>query len=93
MLNPAHLALAALAGHDTLPVLGKALVRLVFTGSEVVTAGIPQPGEVRDTFGPQLAGVVEMLGGICAGETKIGDSYAEWLAALEDTDPAEASAK
>lgn len=93
VLNPAHLALAALAGHDTLPVLGKAVVRLVFTGSEVVTAGIPRPGEVRDTFGPQLAGVVEMLGGICAGETKIGDSYAEWLTALEDTDPeAEAGA-
>ncbi|MDP9983416.1 molybdopterin molybdotransferase [Pseudarthrobacter oxydans] len=88
VLNPAHLALAALAGHDTLPVLGKPVVRLVFTGSEVVTAGIPRPGEVRDTFGPQLAGVVEMLGGICAGETKIGDSYAEWLTALEDTDPA-----
>ncbi|MEO3932161.1 molybdopterin molybdotransferase MoeA [Micrococcaceae bacterium Sec7.4] len=87
VLNPAHLALAALAGHDSLPVLGKAVVRLVFTGSEVVTAGIPQPGEVRDTFGPQLAGVVEMLGGSCAGETKIGDSYEEWLAALEDTDP------
>ena len=66
----------------------KPLVRLVFTGSEVVAAGIPQPGEVRDTFGPQLAGVVEMLGGICAGEAKIGDSYAEWLAALEDTEPA-----
>ena len=89
VLNPAHLALAALAGHDALPVLGKALVRLVFTGAEVVTGGIPQPGEVRDTFGPQLAAVVEMLGGICAGETKIGDSYAEWLAALEDTEPAE----
>ncbi|KQN94715.1 molybdopterin molybdotransferase MoeA [Arthrobacter sp. Leaf69] len=88
LLNPAHLALAALAGHDTLPVLGKALVRLVFTGSEVVTAGVPQPGEVRDTFGPQLAGVVDMLGGICTGETKIGDSYAEWLTALEDADPA-----
>ncbi|MGO4191272.1 molybdopterin-binding protein [Arthrobacter sp. YAF17] len=89
LLNPAHLALAALAGHDALPVQGKALVRLVFTGSEVVAAGIPRPGEVRDTFGPQLAAVVEMLGGICAGETKIGDSYAEWLAALEDTEPAE----
>ena len=89
VLNPAHLALAALAGHDALPVLGRAVVRLVFTGSEVVTAGIPQPGKVRDTFGPQLAAVVEMLGGICAGETKIGDSYAEWLAALEDTEPTE----
>lgn len=88
LLNPAHLALAALAGHDTLPVLGKPLVRLVFTGSEVVATGIPQPGKVRDTFGPQLAAVVEMLGGICSSEVKVGDSYAEWLAALEDNEPA-----
>ena len=87
LLNPAHLALAALAGYDTLPVLGKAVVRLVLTGSEVVSAGLPEPGEVRDTFGPQLAGVVAMLGGICTEEVKIGDSYAEWLAALEDTEP------
>ena len=28
-----------------------------------------------------------MLGGICTGEIKIGDSYDEWLAALEDTGP------
>ena len=88
VLNPAHLALAALAGSDALPVLGKAVVRLVFTGSEVVTSGIPAPGQVRDTFGPQLAAVVGMLGGICTEEVKVGDTYAEWLAALEDTDPA-----
>ncbi|MGO4806270.1 molybdopterin molybdotransferase MoeA [Arthrobacter sp. 2MCAF15] len=88
VLNPAHLALAALAGHDALPVLGKAVVRLVFTGSEVVQSGRPAPGEVRDTFGPQLAAVVGMLGGICTEEVKVGDSYAEWLAALEDSNPA-----
>jgi molybdopterin molybdotransferase len=88
LLNPAHLALAALAGHDALPVLGKAVVRLVLTGSEVVSSGLPGPGAVRDTFGPQLAGVVGMLGGICTEELKIGDSYADWLAALEDTEPA-----
>ncbi|MDQ0822624.1 molybdopterin molybdotransferase [Arthrobacter sp. V4I6] len=92
VLNPAHLALAALAGHDTLSVLGKPVVRLVLTGSEVVPAGVPQPGEVRDTFGPQLAGVVEMLGGICSGEAKIGDSYSEWLSALEDQEPADPEA-
>lgn len=90
VLNPAHLALAALAGHDALPVLGKAVVRLVFTGAEVVSTGVPAPGEVRDTFGPQLAAVVEMLGGICAGETKIGDDDADWLAALEDTEAPDA---
>lgn len=92
VLNPAHVALAALAGHDTLPVLGKPVVRLVLTGAEVVTAGLPQPGQVRDTFGPQLAAVIGMLGGICSGEVKIGDSYPEWLAALEDNEPDAAAA-
>ncbi|BCW69778.1 molybdopterin molybdotransferase MoeA [Arthrobacter sp. NicSoilB8] len=91
VLNPAHLALAALAGLDMLPVLGKAVVRLVFTGSEVVTSGTPAPGQVRDTFGPQLAAVVDMLGGICTEELKIGDTYAEWLAALEDNEPVTAA--
>lgn len=93
VLNPAHLALAALAGQDELPVLGKPVVRLVLTGAEVVSTGVPAAGEVRDTFGPQLAAVVEMLGGVCAGEVKIGDRDEEWLAALEDTnDPAASNA-
>ncbi len=92
-LNPAHLALSALAGYDTLQVRGKPVVRLLLTGSEVVTAGLPAPGKVRDTFGPQLGAVVEMLGGICAGQEKIGDDYEEWLAALEDVAPAEGSGR
>ncbi|MCU1518395.1 MAG: molybdenum cofactor biosynthesis protein MoaA [Pseudarthrobacter sp.] len=83
-LNPAHLAVAALAGYDDLLVQGKPVVKLLLTGSEVVTHGLPAPGQVRDTFGPQLAAVVDMLGGIPAGQEKIGDSYEEWLAALED---------
>ena len=86
-LNPAHLALAALAGYDEVPVQGKPVVRLVLTGSEVVDQGTPAPGQVRDTFGPQLPDVVAMLGGIAAGQQRIGDSYTEWLAALEDVLP------
>ena len=87
VLNPAHLALAALAGHDSLHVLGKPLVKLLLTGAEVVAKGLPAPGQVRDTFGPQLGSVVAMLGGICAAQVKIGDDYADWLAALEDSVP------
>lgn len=87
LLTPAHLALAALAGHDELPVQGKPVVRLLLTGTEVVTQGIPAPGQVRDTYGPQLPAVVGMLGGIAAGQQRIGDSYQEWLAALEDSVP------
>lgn len=87
VLNPAHLALAALAGYDELVVQGKPLVRLLLTGSEVVGRGVPVPGQVRDTFGPQLPAVVGMLGGIPGGQQRIGDSYAEWLGALEDVVP------
>ena len=87
VLNPAHLALAALAGYDELVVQGKPMVRLLLTGSEVVGHGVPVPGQVRDTFGPQLPAVVGMLGGIPGGQQRIGDSYAEWLGALEDVVP------
>ncbi len=81
-LNPGHVALAAVAGHDHLQVRGKPLVGIVLTGSEVVTAGVPEPGHVRDAFGPQLGLVISLLGGTPAGSVRIGDSYGEWLTAL-----------
>ncbi|MBN9130964.1 MAG: molybdopterin molybdenumtransferase MoeA [Paenarthrobacter ureafaciens] len=87
VLNPAHLALAALAGLDEVEVLGKPLVRFLLTGSEVVDQGMPGPGQVRDTFGPQLGGVVELLGGIAGEQVRVGDSYEDWLAALQDVEP------
>jgi molybdopterin molybdotransferase len=87
VLNPVHLAVAALAGCDELVVLGKPLVKFLFTGSEVVTEGVPVPGQVRDTFGPQLGAVVELLGGIRGGEARVGDSYEAWLEALREGEP------
>jgi len=86
VLNPAHLAVAALAGLDELTVLGKPLVKFLYTGSEVVTEGVPVPGQVRDTFGPQLGAVVELLGGIRGGQARAGDSYEEWLDALREAE-------
>lgn len=82
ILNPAHIALAAVAGHDHVRVQRKPRVAVVLTGSEVVTSGEPAPGQVRDTFGPQLATVISQLGGEPAGRHRIGDSYDEWLDAL-----------
>lgn len=83
LLNPAHLALAAVAGHDQLQVQRKPRVAVVMTGSEVVTSGDPAPGQVRDAFGPQLNAVIPQLGGVPDGQLRIGDSYGEWLAALD----------
>ncbi|MET4619091.1 molybdopterin molybdotransferase [Arthrobacter sp. 2762] len=83
LLNPAHIALAAVAGHDELLVQRKPRVAVVLTGSEVVTSGVPAAGRVRDTFGPQLGAVISQLGGIPGSQQRIGDSYDEWLSALD----------
>ncbi|WP_375164798.1 molybdopterin molybdotransferase MoeA [Arthrobacter sp.] len=81
-LNPAHIALAAVAGFDQLEVLGKPLVKMLVTGSEVVTAKVPAPGQVRDAFGPQISTLIQMLGGVPGPLIRIGDSYESWLTAL-----------
>lgn len=94
ILNSAHVALAATAGRDELEVFGTPRVKVVLTGSEVVTSGIPAPGQVRDTFGPQLGTTIGLLGATCSEQLRIGDSYEEWLAALKgavspDSQPAD----
>ncbi|MCY0904808.1 molybdopterin molybdotransferase MoeA [Arthrobacter sp. H14-L1] len=90
-LNPVHIAVAALAGLDEVQVLGQPSVKLIFTGDEVVSAGLPEPGQVRDTFSPQLAAVVRMLGGAVLEQQRVADSLAAMTAALEDSvdDPAD----
>jgi molybdopterin molybdotransferase len=82
VLNPAQIALAAVAGHDELQVQARPLVAVILTGSEVVASGIPAPGQVRDTFGPQLGTVISLLGGTPGSTQRIGDSYEEWLLTL-----------
>lgn len=86
VLNPAHIALAAVAGHDEVQVQAQPVVAIVLTGSEVVTAGVPAPGQVRDTFGPQLGTVISLLGGTPGNPLRIGDSYDEWLTALGNSE-------
>ena len=38
-------------GFDELPVYAPIPVRCAFTGNEVITFGVPAPGQVRDAFG------------------------------------------
>jgi molybdopterin molybdotransferase len=83
VLNPAQVALAAAAGHDTVQVRARPAVAVVLTGAEVVTQGVPAPGQVRDTFGPQLGNVVSLLGGVAGVPQRIGDSWGSWLDALD----------
>jgi molybdopterin molybdotransferase len=82
VLNPAQIALAAVCGYDTLPVLRAPRVSLLLTGDEVIEAGLPEPGQVRDTFGPQLPGLVNMLGGHVDTVARAHDDLDEVVAAI-----------
>lgn len=82
-LVPGQIAVAAVGGHDTLPVTAGLRVRLVLTGDEVVTSGIPQPGQVRDTFGPVLPACIAALGGDLVDTVRIGDDRRATLDALD----------
>ena len=83
VLTPAQVAFAAVAGHDALPVRARPRVGLLLTGTEVVASGLPQPGFVRDAFGPQLPAYVRMLGAEVIASVRIGDGEAETEVALE----------
>lgn len=82
VLGPVHLAVAAGGGFDSVPVLPRPRVRLVLTGDEVVTSGLPGPGRVRDSFGPSLPGVIASLGGIVTSSVRVADSVADTAEAL-----------
>lgn len=83
VLNPAHIAVAAISGHDTLPVLRLPRVSLVLTGDEVVESGLPRAGQVRDTFGPQLPAFVTMLGGHVDAVRRAHDVLSDVVGALD----------
>jgi molybdopterin molybdotransferase len=85
VLNPAHVALAASAGIDSLWVLPLPTVTLVLTGDEIVTSGIPGPGFVRDSFGIQLPQLVGMLGAKVVGVTRVSDDRESTMRALRDS--------
>lgn len=53
-VGPAVLGLAAACGHDALSVHRRPEVQLLVLGDELLTAGVPGPGLVRDALGPLL---------------------------------------
>jgi molybdopterin molybdotransferase len=62
-VTPAVIGLAAAGGHDELPVRPTpAAVMLVF-GDELLTAGLPGAGRVRDSLGPQVPSWLRRYGG------------------------------
>ena len=85
LLNPAHIALAAGCGYDAFGVIRRPRMSLLLTGDEVDEKGIPAPGRVRDSFGPQLPTVLRMLGAEVVSRRRIHDEFDATVDALRDS--------
>lgn len=66
-VGPAVLGLAASSGADALDVRPRPAVLVLVTGSELVAAGLPGHGRVRDALGPQLPLLLRAYGARLAG--------------------------
>jgi len=62
VLTPPRIGLAAAAGHDTLVVRRRPIVKLLILGDELLSEGPARHGQVRDSLGPQLPGWLDRLG-------------------------------
>ena len=83
IVSPAHAALAAVAGVDALPVRVPPRVAVLLTGSEVLAAGVPAPGHVRDAFSMSLPHIVRAHGAQVGTVQRIADDPLELAEAFD----------
>jgi molybdopterin molybdotransferase len=76
-----HAAVLELA-RDVAHAVARPAVRLIVSGDEVVTAGIPPPGRVRDALGPMLPGLVLRLGGLPGPIERLADHREQLISIL-----------
>ena len=73
VVTPAVAGLLAQSGADDVPVHRQPRIRLLVTGDEVIPAGVPAAGQVRDVFGPMVSALVTAAGGIMAERLLLRD--------------------
>lgn len=81
-LSPRHVAMINACGVDTVEVFAKPRVACAFTGNEVITHGVPAPGEVRDAFGDSFPALLRGWGAevVCADRVPDDpDAVEGWL--------------
>ncbi|WP_030692409.1 molybdopterin molybdotransferase MoeA [Streptomyces globisporus] len=81
-VTPAVLGLAAAAGYDELPVPPRPRVEVLVLGDELLTAGLPHEGLIRDALGPMLGPWLATLGAEVLATRRIGDDAEELYAAV-----------
>ncbi|MGW8062195.1 molybdopterin molybdotransferase MoeA [Streptomyces ziwulingensis] len=73
LVTPAVLGLAAAAGYDTLAATPRPRVDVLVLGDELLTAGLPHDGLIRDALGPMLPPWLRALGAEVRTVRRIGD--------------------
>lgn len=79
------LAFLAVCGFDTLPVFTAPAVSIAYTGNEVITEGLPGPGEVRDAYSVQFPAIFSALGARVESTARLHDDWQEFTAWFEKT--------
>ncbi|MFF0075050.1 molybdopterin-binding protein [Streptomyces sp. NPDC005494] len=86
VVTPPVLGLAAAAGYDALVVVPRPRVDIFVLGDELLTAGLPHEGLIRDALGPMLGPWLQALGAEVAEPRRLGDDAAALHDALVSSD-------
>ncbi|MGW1722544.1 molybdopterin molybdotransferase MoeA [Streptomyces sp. NPDC002306] len=73
LVTPAVLGLASAAGYDTLTAVPRPRVVVLVLGDELLTAGLPHDGLIRDALGPMLPSWLRALGAEVIAVRRLGD--------------------
>ncbi|MFF3323361.1 molybdopterin molybdotransferase MoeA [Streptomyces sp. NPDC002889] len=73
LVTPAVLGLAAAAGYDELLTAARPRVEVLVLGDELLTAGLPHDGLIRDALGPMIGPWLRALGAEVVVTRRLGD--------------------
>ncbi|MFF0287617.1 molybdopterin molybdotransferase MoeA [Streptomyces sp. NPDC005262] len=73
LVTPAVLGLSAAAGYDELVTVLRPRVDVLVLGDELLTAGLPHGGLIRDALGPMIGPWLRALGAEVSAPRRLGD--------------------
>lgn len=86
VVTPPVLGLAAAAGYDALVAVPRPRVEVFVLGDELLSAGLPREGLIRDALGPMMAPWLRALGAEVADPRRLGDDAEALRNALVSSD-------
>lgn len=86
LVTPAVLGLSAAAGYDELVTVPRPRVDVLVLGDELLTAGLPHDGLIRDALGPMIGPWLRALGAEVSAPRRLGDDAEALQYALTTSD-------